>query len=325
MQFNYKKGILGGTFDHFHLGHQQLIDSAFAAAEQVTIGVTMPAMYQHKLLAAFIETYETRSTKLTQYLKAKNYFDRSTIIPIEDIYGTTLEEKDIEAIFVTEENLPNVAKINTKREKIGFPAIKVILVPYVQARDKENITSERIRKGEIDQEGVVYKELFKQTLVLPEDLRPELQNPLGTLVSTTQEVLNLLNEKAIVITVGDIITSKLKAAGFEPAISIIDFKTRRHEIDHKSFDNATAAKNHPGTIDNKAIEIFIAALNNYLKTNTPQIIVVEGEEDLLALPAILLAPLEAIVLYGQFDQGVVVNKVTEELKKKLTQLIYRFN
>jgi len=49
---------------------------------------------------------------------------------------------------------------------------------------------------------------------------------------------------------------------------------------------------------------------------------VTGEEDLLALPAIVLAPLGSVVLYGQYDKGVVINEVTEELKKKKLWLYF---
>ena len=53
-------------------------------------------------------------------------------------------------------------------------------------------------------------------------------------------------------------------------------------------------------------------------------IVIDGEEDLLALPAILLAPLKSMVLYGQMDLGVVLVEVTEEMKEKVAGLVKKF-
>jgi uncharacterized protein (UPF0218 family) len=55
-----------------------------------------------------------------------------------------------------------------------------------------------------------------------------------------------------------------------------------------------------------------------------QTIVVAGEEDLLALPAILLAPLGAIVLYGQWDRGAILVKVNEEKKKEVLGIVEKF-
>ena len=212
MQFIYKNSVLGGTFDHFHLGHQKLIDAAFEQSKHVTIGLTKPVMYQNKFLSDTIEDYSIREADLKKYLKEKDFETRARIIPIVNIYGTTLEDKNIEAIFATEENLHNVNLINTKRKEIGFSKFKIITVPYIKDDNGKNITSERIRKGEIDRDGFVYKSIFdkKQVLTLPNDLRPTLQKQIGKVVKNTQDVLKLLNKNTIVIAVGDIIASKLK-------------------------------------------------------------------------------------------------------------------
>jgi pantetheine-phosphate adenylyltransferase len=324
MSFSYKKSVVGGTFDRFHLGHQKLITTAFASSEKVTIGLTKPEMYQNKLLADLIQDYEVRKERLEAYLSEKGYRERAVIMPISDIYGNTLQEKDIEAIFVTEENIPNVEKINAQRKEKEFPEIKKVIVPYVKAADGANITSERIRKGEIDSNGFIYKTLFtKQVLKLPAHLRPQLQAPIGIVVKNTGEVLPLIENK-MTIAVGDIISEELRQKNIHPAISIIDFRTRRHELLHELFGKELKTINQAGTINQEAVHTIIHAWDAYFDSQEPQTIIVEGEEDLLALPAILLSPLGSIVLYGQFDQGIVVNVVTEELKKKIMQFVQAF-
>lgn len=324
MNYLYKQAVVGGTFDRFHRGHQKLIDTAFEQSSQVTIGLTQPEMYQNKVLADLIQDFDTRKEQLESYLTEKGYRERAVIMPIVDIYGNTLQESEIEVIFMTEENLPNVERINTKRKEIDFPEIKTVLVPYVEDQNGENITSERIRKGEIDSNGFVYESLFtKNVLTLPGTLRPELQKPLGTLVQNTTEVLNLIEGK-IVISVGDIISEELRQKDVHPAISVIDFRTRRHELLHQSFGKETRTTNHQGTINSEAVKSFITVRNDYLMSKEPQTLIVDGEEDLLALPAMLLAPLGAMVLYGLFDRGVVVNLVTEELKKKIEEIVEKF-
>ena len=50
-------------------------------------------------------------------------------------------------------------------------------------------------------------------------------------------------------------------------------------------------------------------------------IVINGEEDLLALPAVLFAPEGSFVVYGQPKEGVVVIKVTAEKKAEVKLII----
>ena len=54
-------------------------------------------------------------------------------------------------------------------------------------------------------------------------------------------------------------------------------------------------------------------------------IVIKGEEDLLVLPASLLAPLGAVVVYGQADFGIILVKVDESIKEKIYGLIKQFD
>jgi|SRR6185369_7776035 len=325
MKFSFS--ILGGTFDNFHLGHQQLITTAFDQSHHVTIGLTMPNMYQHKFLASSIQDYETREKALKNFLQEKGFIDRAKIIPIDNIYGNTREERNIEAIFATEENAKNVDLINAKRRENDFPKLEVIIVDYVKSADGKNITSERIRKGEIDRNGFVYDTLFrnKQKLLLPESLREELQKPFGEVIKDTDGVIKLFDDKTLVIAVGDIIVSSLIEANYPPSVSIIDLRTRRHEISDRQSREGLHAKNEQGTIASEAVFVYQKALNAFLETKQPQTVIIDGEEDLLALPAILLAPLNAFVLYGQFEQGVVVNKITTELKQKTMEILKKFN
>ena len=45
----------------------------------------------------------------------------------------------------------------------------------------------------------------------------------------------------------------------------------------------------------------------------------------MVLPAILVAPLSSLVLYGQYDLGVVAVKVTEEKKIEVWEVVKKFD
>jgi uncharacterized protein (UPF0218 family) len=76
-------------------------------------------------------------------------------------------------------------------------------------------------------------------------------------------------------------------------------------------------KNPQGTITEEAI----AAIQEALQSNQHARIVVEGEEDLLTLIAIMRAPQDSFVLYGQPHEGIVVVKVTEGKKTEVSEIL----
>ncbi|HVF69692.1 MAG TPA: DUF359 domain-containing protein, partial [Xanthomonadales bacterium] len=117
-------------------------------------------------------------------------------------------------------------------------------------------------------------------------------------------------------------------------ISIVDYKTRRVAISDKEkkalaeiskIDNVMETDNSPGNIERRAVGMIRKALDDFSETKRKQLIIVDGEEDLLVLPVVALSPLDSVVLYGQPDRGVVMIKVTEKKKKEVKYLLSRFN
>jgi uncharacterized protein (UPF0218 family) len=49
-------------------------------------------------------------------------------------------------------------------------------------------------------------------------------------------------------------------------------------------------------------------------------IFVKGEEDLAALPAMMMAPVGSVIMYGQPDKGVILVRVTESKKAEIKDL-----
>ena len=332
MTFKYKYVILGGTFDRLHIGHQKLISTACEQSEKITIGLTTEKFYKNKFLSELIQDYQTREKELQKFLQTQNYENRTEIIPLKDIYGTGLQIKDIDSIFVTEKTKPGALTINRDRKKTGFPSMKIITIPFVKDENNKIITSEKIRYGEIDRNGHIYMNIFKNKtlLTLPADLRPRLRQPIGEIAQKKEEIKKLTRDKKIIITVGDIVTLTMDEIGKKPDISIIDHHTRRQEIDNKRLAIYLATQkpiynNKPGTINKKVINAFRSAVKSFIEKKEKQQIAVNGEEDLLTLPVILLAPLGSTVLYGQFNVGSVIVDVTEEKKKYIENLLQKFD
>ncbi|RLG25492.1 DUF359 domain-containing protein, partial [Methanosarcinales archaeon] len=70
-------------------------------------------------------------------------------------------------------------------------------------------------------------------------------------------------------------------------------------------------------------EELINALKNALLEKKPAVIVVDGEEDLAVLPAVLLSPATSIVMYGQPGIGGVLVRVDDALREKVKMLLER--
>lgn len=321
MSYLYQSAILGGTFDHFHVGHERLIQTAFKQAQRVTIGITISPLSPTKGFPEFIQDFSTRKSRIESFLTTHGLLSRATLIPLTDIYGTSLTDPSIEAIFVTNSTLPGARVINQARVKRSLPKLAVVVVPHVLGSDRRIISSSRIRGGQIDR--------FGQSHHLPASLRKQLQTPIGPVITDPASLASFLSGSPIIITVGDIVSLTLRQTGYSPAISIIDYHSRRTPlapaIISEYFSVPThALANSAGFINPAFSLVFLSALSTYQSTHTPQLIAVTGEEDLLTLPTLHLAPLNSVVIYGQPGLGMVVVPVTESIKALAGRYLAQF-
>lgn len=166
---------------------------------------------------------------------------------------------------------------------------------------------------------------------MPEDLRDELKAPLGTLyrcngVECVRMMEKELRQATMVLAVGDITAFYLLEGSVMPDLIIVDHKTKRSPV----HDHVKAGIHQPDyeivEVDNPAATLtqeFIDLIKNTLERRTPTKIVVNGEEDLAALPVILYAPLGSAVVYGQPNEGSVLVRVTAEKKLHIDNLMKR--
>lgn len=322
----FKNSVLGGTFDHLHAGHEKLLLSAFDKSAHITIGIVENVFKEDKTFLNNLESFALRKERLASFLVSHKLTSRSQIIPINDIFGTTLIDNSFEAIFVTEETQNNAVLINLERAKLNLQPLSLELVPYVVGDDGQVVSSRRIREGTIDRQGNSYLKLLSSKSIyhLPDSLRPKLQSPIGPAVTSLAKLAELIPPNSLVITVGDIVSRKLLESHFQPAICIIDHRSRRSDIKDYAFPPPQYQLDNPaGTINPQVGSIFLSALAASIQ-HRPQIIGVSGEEDLLALPTILLAPLGSYVIYGQYGLGMIVVEVTENTKSIVQNLLKQF-
>lgn len=158
-------------------------------------------------------------------------------------------------------------------------------------------------------------------LDLPKSLRSDLKEPLGPLYTDTEQLLGAASEP--LVAVGDIVTYHLLEAGYTPAVALVDERTKRAEVDQEireavgGFDRRHTIENPPATITRALLDALVAAI----EASGTTLIVVDGEEDLAALPAVLAVPAGASVVYGQPDEGMVLVTADETARERCRELI----
>ncbi|AGB48821.1 hypothetical protein Metho_0556 [Methanomethylovorans hollandica DSM 15978] len=168
-----------------------------------------------------------------------------------------------------------------------------------------------------------------ETIHLPEELRPLLRKTFGVLYTgtgddTIQKLSKDLGSPTKLISVGDVTTFHLLNSNIIPDILVVDDRTKRgpasaHVVvgtKHTGFSEIFV-DNPPGVIT----EDLINVVHDAIISKDHVRIFVRGEEDLAALPAILLAPEGSVVLYGQPDEGVVLVKITKSKKEEILDLL----
>jgi hypothetical protein len=165
-------------------------------------------------------------------------------------------------------------------------------------------------------------------LQLPDDLRDQLKNPLGNLISDSdpnkENIIKEIPAESILITVGDRTTENMLQFGLKPQIQIIDGLEKRNQRIVPTDDAVNtnlSCRNPPGEITEESIQVIQKAFSS----EPPVRITVDGEEDLLVLPVCMSAPENSVVMYGQPNEGLVIVHITPEIRAKVQKILDAMN
>ena len=124
---------------------------------------------------------------------------------------------------------------------------------------------------------------------------------------------------SMVISVGDAVSNNMMKHNIFSQVFIIDNKVMRAAVQPVALDadQIMHVNNPPGALAEEAWTVIGTALNARGRTK----VLIDGEEDLLTLVAVLCAPKNSFVIYGQPHQGIVVVKVTERTREKVRRIV----
>lgn len=152
---------------------------------------------------------------------------------------------------------------------------------------------------------------------LTPELRVKLKVPFGVLVrgsfaETMRELQRIVacEKPPVVVGVGDTVSRNFVAYGIEAGLLVTDNLRRRRRVAPVVFAGwrVVRVRNPAGVITDEAV----AAVRSALEGGELVHVVVDGEEDLLVLVAVLYAAEGGLVVYGQPGEGLVVVRVSAE-------------
>lgn len=165
-------------------------------------------------------------------------------------------------------------------------------------------------------------------MTLPPTLYNELKIPLGVLVPEKRADSVTISAHIVgapyVITVGDRTTEKLIGFGIVPNLQIVDGQEKRAHREQPSLPDGTileSCSNPASCITGDSI----AKIKKAFLSQSSVRLVVDGEEDLLVIPACIYAPKNAVVLYGQPNEGMVIVHIDEGIRRKTQRLLDLIN
>lgn len=313
-------------FDRLHLGHEMMIDRLVEMPEPIA-GVTSGELVGKGLqLESLIQPLVTRVTRLKEYLVKCKLDD------IVEVRAVTTR-KDLVKIrepvtFIMYEG-PCCTEIQSgalekRKQSLGLDD-KIEFLKPVRADDGDKIASARIRLGQIDRFGRRLRGTDEPPRILQLEGRKGLKAPKGEVFHTKdgspqKRVVERIREEepSTVITVGDVTTATILEEGYTPQVMIIDGITKRGVFEKKLSSDLEYS------IYNPAAAIYPEAwstIDTAIHCQQPTLISVDGEEDLLGFPAVILSSEGSVVLYGQPNVGIVWIPITDENKEKARDLL----
>jgi pantetheine-phosphate adenylyltransferase len=145
---------IGGTFDPIHAGHRALFDRAFELGD-VTVGLTSDELApKTRREDRPVRWYDRRERALVTELSA--YAEESgrtyAVRKLGEPTGIAIEPQ-FDALVVSPETEAGGRRINEIRRNRGLDPLDIEVVDHVYAADGEVISSMRIVRGEIDEQG----------------------------------------------------------------------------------------------------------------------------------------------------------------------------
>ncbi|KDQ60922.1 hypothetical protein JAAARDRAFT_173289 [Jaapia argillacea MUCL 33604] len=133
----YPVVALGGTFDHLHAGHKILLSmAAWITRTKIIVGVTDDRLLVKKANKEVIQDITTRMSHVTAFLALFRPGLEYEVVPIDDVYGPTAWDPDIQALVLSKETLAGGVAIDKLRLEKDLPPLRTFVIDVISATEE---------------------------------------------------------------------------------------------------------------------------------------------------------------------------------------------
>jgi len=136
----YQVVALGGTFDHLHAGHKILLSmAAWISQKKLIVGVTGDALLVKKKHKQVLETISERMHRVQSFLEAFKPGIEYDVVELNDVYGPTAWDPNVQALVVSRETLPGAGSIEKLRAEKSMPRLEVFVIDVISADNTDHV------------------------------------------------------------------------------------------------------------------------------------------------------------------------------------------
>lgn len=145
---------VGGTFDHFHIGHKLLLTvTALFAQSSVIVGLTGDKLLENKQFVEVMDNYSDRMASVLTFLGDLFPDLEVHIEEIDDVYGPTARMPEITGLVTSKETQSGGKEIQQMRSDKNWKELSIFVVGLIPSTDGSvKLSSTYFRALEVEKE-----------------------------------------------------------------------------------------------------------------------------------------------------------------------------